>query len=352
MDLLYKPDFDRASLYWKAFWEREIIDRPCICVYSPKAGVPERFHVPYMAGHDGRFEDAMQMYEKSAASTYFGGEAIPYFEVTFGPDQFSAFLGAELTFSETTSWVKPFVSDWKSFNAKANFEKNEAWERLLRFMEYAAGYSDGKFLIGMLDLHSNMDCLSALRGPENLCMDIMDCPDEVEGALNDVRALYAPIYEKLYEKGNMKNRGCIGWASTYCEEKFAVVQCDFICMLSPEQARRFVIPAIAEETSYLDHNVYHYDGKEALRHLDDILAIPGIDVIQWVPGAGQPKTFGWMDLLKKIQKAGKRLWIYDWTAEEIRQYHRELRPEGIVYHVNVDSEKEAEDLILWLKKNT
>lgn len=352
MNLLYKPDFDRASLYWKAFWEKEIIDRPCIFVTSPKDGVAERPGFPYMVGHDGQYENALQLVEKHIASTYFGGDAVPYFEPTFGPDEFSAFIGAELVFSETTSWVKHFVNDWNDLDVNACLEKNEVWQKMLQYMQYAAEYSEGKFLTSMLDLHSNMDCLSAIRGPEDLCLDIMDYPDEVEKALNKIRALYAPIYEKIFEKGNMKRRGSIGWAPTYCEGRFAVVQCDFICMLSPQQARRFVIPALDEEASYLDHCVYHYDGKEALVHLDDILAIPDIDVIQWVPGAGQPRTLEWMDLLKKIQKAGKRLWIYDWTAEEIKRHYKELRPEGLVFSLDVPSQKEADDLVDWLKKNT
>ena len=52
-----------------------------------------------------------------------------------------------------------------------------------------------------------------------------------------------------------------------------------------------------------------------------------IDCVQWVPGAGQPRTVEWMDLLQKIQAAGKSVWIYDWTVEEIMAYHKELAPD-------------------------
>jgi succinate dehydrogenase flavin-adding protein (antitoxin of CptAB toxin-antitoxin module) len=62
---------------------------------------------------------------------------------------------------------------------------------------------------------------------------------------------------------------------------------------------------LLKKLHFLDHCVYHYDGKGALGHLDDILAIPDIDVIQWVPGDGNPRSIEWMDLLHKIQAAGK-----------------------------------------------
>ena len=155
----------------------------------------------------------------------------------------------------------------------------------------------------MLDLHSNMDCLRHFS-PQNFCMDIIDYPNDVEKILKEVRLLYKPIYEKLYEAGNMK-RGTIGWAPFYCEGKFATIQCDFLALIEPKDARRLVIPALEEEASFLDHCVLHYDGPEALVHFEDIMAISKIDVIQWVPGDGKPPMFEWMDLLKKIQKQVK-----------------------------------------------
>lgn len=59
-----------------------------------------------------------------------------------------------------------------------------------------------------------------------------------------------------------------------------------------------------------------------------------------------------MDLLKKIQASGKGLWIYDWTSEEIRQYYKELKPEGLVFSLDVNSTDEADSLVEWLTGNT
>ena len=32
MQLKYKPDLDKVLTYWRTYWEREIIDRPVVCV--------------------------------------------------------------------------------------------------------------------------------------------------------------------------------------------------------------------------------------------------------------------------------------------------------------------------------
>jgi 5-methyltetrahydrofolate--homocysteine methyltransferase len=149
----------------------------------------------------------------------------------------------------------------------------------------------------------------------------------------------------------MDQNGYIGWAPTYSEEKFAVLQCDFSIMVSPEMTSRFIVPALEYETSCLKHNVYHYDGPGALTHLDEILAIKGIDVIQWVPGSGQPRTVEWMDLLKKIQKAGKGLWLYDWTPEEIKTHFKELDPRGLYFDTWTKTPQEGEELIAYVKNH-
>ena len=200
----------------------------------------------------------------------------------------------------------------------------------------------------MLDLHSNLDAISAIRSPQELCYDLMDEPAEVKRVLDEINQTYPVVYDRVYEAGEMARTGSAGWAPTYCppaEGRFAVVQCDFSCLISPDQAREFVIPSIREEVSHLGHCVYHYDGKGALGHIDDILAIPGIDVVQWVPGDGQPRTIEWMDLLKKIQAAGKGLWIYDWTPEEILERHHELSPAGLVFSSWIPSRSAADEFL-------
>ena len=264
MELCYKPDLERARTYWRAFWQHEIIDRPCVVVTAPLE-TRTRGPVPYMSGFRDElgFDGALAAFDEYAAGTYYGGEAIPYYEISFGPDQFSGFLGAELVMAKdrATSWVVTCIDDWASTRFELR-EDNPLWRQMRRFYRQGAAYGEGKFLLTVLDLHSHLDCLGAMRGAERLCMDLIDRPGEVEAALQQVRGLYRPMYEALYADGDMARRGSLGWAPFYTEGKFATIQCDYICLISPRQARRFAIPAIEEEANYLDHCVYHFDGPE------------------------------------------------------------------------------------------
>lgn len=359
--MLYNDNFERTQKYAEAFWNKELIDRPYVCVTAPRNGaepVTEGvFCSPtnsFKAAVSGDYLPILQTYEKTVRSTFYGGEALPSFDATLGPDQYAAFLGAGIKTRDEfyTTWSEPCVTDWEAFPIAVEKGPGSSFDILKRFMEFAAEYGQDKFFVNMLDLHSNMDALSALRGPMDLCYDIMDEPETVLEKLAQVDDTYDEIYRMAYSAGDMEQRGTIGWSPIYCRGRSAVIQCDFSCMLSPAQARTFVIPSIRREAAYLEHCIYHYDGKDALGHIDDILAIKEIDCVQWVPGAGQPRSVEWMDLLKKIQAAGKSLWINDWTAEEIKAHFRELEPNKVAFSLRTGTQEEAEALLDHLVKNT
>jgi hypothetical protein len=353
MDLQYKPDFERARAYWRAFWNRQVLDRPVVVATAPKDPAHPVKRPSILSRPGGNYAAALDRFEHWAGATYFAGEAVPSMDVWFGPDQFAAFLGAELTFAEAdeTSWTTPCVSDWRAVDLKLDETPGSTWMELLKFLRLAAARSQGKYLVSTLDMHTNLDALRGLRGTQELCFDLMDRPDDVERAMHQVRRLYAPVYEAVYAAGDMQ-RGTTSWLPAYCEQRFAVVECDVICLLGPPHARRFVLPALAEEAAYLDHCIYHFDGPQALRHMDDILAVPDFDVIQWVPGDGQPRQVMWMDLLHKIQAAGKGLYLYDWTMDDIRQHYHELKPEGVIFYFTGESPEQVDELLDWLTAHT
>jgi hypothetical protein len=352
VSLAYKPDFDEAKRYWRAYWCGEIIDRPLVCVraFKDPANPPQW---PRSVNGLGNTEVALAEWHEWASQVAWLGEAVPFLNPNFGPDMFAAWLGGRLEHSsvssEPTTWAVPVVEDWDSHDLE--HPRGIWWEQMLDFMQKAVISTDGKAIVGVPDLHSNMDALVALRGVERLCLDLVEIPEKIDDAMLRVRRAYRPIFEALESVGEMPERGYIGWVPFYCEERFACIQCDFICMISPEHFRRWVLPALEEEASYLEHCVYHLDGPGALIHLEDILSIPQIDVIQWVPGAGNPPQIEWRELLLKIQNAGKGLHIMC-SVEEVKDFHRFLRPEGVLYDVWASSIQEGEELLKWLKANT
>ena len=350
-----KPDFVEARARWEAFWNHEIIDRPCCVIRAPlNDGQQLPLWPPYMAGARENLHAVAEQVLEAASAIWYGGEAIPCYTPSFGPDMFAAWLGAELEFPEEnfgTSWAVPCIDDWETALPLKLREDNYWWQRMLEFCRVLAEVFRGKMLVAHLDLHSNMDALLALRGGDKLCIDLIETPELIDRAMADVRALYRPIYNALFHARGMDGVGTLGWVAAYHPARTNTIQCDFAALIGPRQFRRWALPALEEEASFLGHCVYHLDGPECLVHLNDLCAIPGLDCIQWVHGARNKPFIEWMDLLKEIQAHGVAVWI-PCTPEEIPAYHKELKPNLLFYECWAPSRKAGERTLEWLRRNT
>lgn len=352
--LALKPDLAEATGRWLAFWEHELLDRPVCRVTAPKAGVAPVGGPPYLAGATGDFQDVIDRVLAWAETVYWGGDAIPAYVPSFGPDQMAAFLGAELVLPDQsygTDWVLPCVEEWEDSLPLTLDPDNYWWQRMRSFMAAMAEAFAGKLAIAHLDLHSNADTLLAMRGGEKLCMDMVLEPELIDRAMADVRGLYAPIYDQLYQAAQMQRCGTVGWVPAYHPVITNTIQCDFAALIGPTQFRRFVLPALEEEAAHLGHCVYHLDGPECLVHLEDLCGIQGLDCIQWTTGARNAAFPEWLDLLKKIQSLGTAVWI-PCHVREIPYYHAELDHRLLWYDAHADNEQQADEALAWLVEHT
>lgn len=348
----YKQDFERAVEYWDAFWTHEMVDRPCTIVWSKKR--PEAVSAPRIQLIENDFQAIFDSYDKHLETYSFLGECIPGLRPGFGPDQFAGFLGALIVVSPDsveTSWSKKIVEDWNDFLPLTIDDDNRYWKRMKELHAASEIYYRDKCLIYNIDMHSNIDALEGLRGAEKLLFDIIDQPELIMTAMSQIRSLYTKVYNELYEYGSKKKIGTNSDMHLYSRGKTDYIQADFICLLNPDMFRKFVLPAIEEEAQFLDNSCFHLDGRDALKHLDDILAIDAIDAVQWLPGAGNKPNYEWPEVIHKIQAAGKAAVFYG-TVEQIKASHGQYKPELIVYDVVAESEAKGLELLDWLKKNT
>ena len=347
-----KPDLEETQERWLAFWEHELIDRPCCILTAPRDGVETTKAPPYMAGAQGAFGPVAEQALAWGRSVYWAGEAIPSYTPSFGPDMFAAWLGSELMFEEEghgNSWAMPCIDDWEEVLPIRLDVHNYWWRRMQDFCRALAAGLQGEMVVSHVDMHSNLDALLAMRGGMRLCMDLMDIPETIDRAMADVRTMYQLIDEGLRQAGRMEH--AMGWMPVYHPERTNAIQCDFGALIGPHHFRRWAIPAMEEEARHLGHSIMHYDGPEMLVHLDDLCAIKGLDCIQWQPGAGNKPFVEWMDLLKEIQSKGVAVYV-SCSAQQIPAYHQELKPELVCYRCSARSQQEADETLRWLKTNT
>ena len=241
--LSFKPNLQEAAERWEAYLGGELIDRPLVCVSAP---IPDRPSAPGAGYRDRVFGDLDLIIDNAlinAAATYYGGEAMPTFMLSFGCDEAAVFCGAELRWSEAsadTNWSVPFIEDWDCDLPLMLDDDHPLWRRLIEFYHRAGERLAGHMLLSSFDTHTNMDLLAAARGPERLCLDLMDCPEMIDRAMADAREIFHRMWRRLAEAGGMDRHGyCNG---LYSMTGAAILQCDFSCMVSPSMFRRWARP--------------------------------------------------------------------------------------------------------------
>ncbi|NLW88038.1 MAG: hypothetical protein GXY38_14340 [Planctomycetes bacterium] len=340
-------NLDERLTRWEAFWRGEVHKRPPVTIKLCD-------DTPCMYGFNyNNPEQALQMHIRNVQNTLCLGDALPSASADFGPDQYAAWLGAELRFSsesDHTNWVVPFVKNWADVLPLEISVESPAFKRSLDLMRRLAAEGEGRFLVETQDLHSNLDALSAIRGPDNLSMDFYDDPENLKLACSQIGDTYEKVFLALEEAGRWKQTGYTSWVPVYSSTRFAVTECDYSCMVSKEMFDRYILPELRKEWSFLDRTIYHLDGTTALTHLPTLLAEPDVDAIQWISQAGQKPLYLWDDLFLEIRRAGKALDIFA-PSDQIKRLHKVLGPEGCIYHVTEAKREEAEELLEWLEHN-
>lgn len=347
----------RALRRNEAFWKGELEQGPLMWVTVPNA-------IPGTPPAEPRTEDELwtdvqyviEAADYSLSHSRYFGDALPFHNPWLGPDQVAAWLGAEMTLRprDFTSWVKPFVKDWSEHPRLTIDPDNHWWTLYLEILHASVEHGKDRWVTAYPDLHTGIDGLSAIRGPESLLMDLLESPEPIRRAIRDMTELFKQVVDVVSDIVLPSGQGTTNWTAGWSGERFLCIgQNDFTCMISPDMFDEFCFQDTLETTNYVDHSLYHLDGPDAIRHVPRLLQIEKLDAVQWIHGAGQPSATHWLELLKQIQQAGKSVQVYygpthgeeEDTVEELKILCRELDPDRLFFWANVSSLDEAEALM-------
>jgi hypothetical protein len=354
----YKEDMEDAKNRLAAWWNHESIDRPVISYSYPKPnGKGRSYDHWFLAKNQDNIADFIKSAEIAFEDRFFGGEHIPNIFLNYGPGVIACVLGATAYWraeSETVWFERPtkledVVQVLENVKLNAN---NEWYNRIMRVTEYAASHSGGRYSVSFTDIGGVMDILASFLTPKDLILAMMRKPQIIHRCRAIILEKILRIYDDLEKIFAKYNLGYNAWMSIWCPKPWYPIQCDFCYMLSPKLFREFVLPDIQAQAAHMKYAIYHLDGPGELPFVDDLLKVPEITGIQWVPGV-QNQIIGqsngadcWMPLYKKIQAAGKNL-VLDPPEQWIAKCYKQLDPRGLYCSTGFGSYIMAE---FWLPK--
>jgi hypothetical protein len=330
-----------------AWWNGESIRRPAVSMHVK----PSRAYAGPVSTHATQrerwFDTEFLINAQVAglAQRDFVGESFPIFWANVGPELTSTLYGCELEFSQFSSWSKPIIHEpeqWGRILATPPNFGNAYWQQIEAATQRAIDLSEGRFVVGITDLHGNLDILAGLREPQMLCMDLVDCPDVIDRVCKHVSAGFVEGFQRCWKQVSAAGMPATSWTPCTHNGPAYVPSSDFWCMLSGDLARDLVLPRIVQEMQGLERSVFHLDGPGALRHLDLLLGLPQLTAVQWVYGDGNGPAHKWMDVYRRVRAAGKSVQVLAVDMDDAMKVASEIGPDGLWFTIAKPAESVAE----------
>ena len=359
MSLVYKPDWEQTMQNYTAWWNREDFGRCGLAVTARKKGTEHLQAPPLPEKAADRWMDHDYLKKKNEyqmQTTFYGGEAFPIWCPGYTWEGISTFLGMEFTLDENSAWGKPMIAegeltehDFRQFRIQYD---SDIWKKSMAMHKLAIEESKGKSLPYICAMGSVGDVLAGLRSTNQLLYDMIDCPEYVHDFEMYLIEIWNEVFCHLYDMVKDASYGAtIPWMGMWAPGKFYIPQNDFSYMISTEMYRNVFLDALERNLEMLDYSIYHVDGIEAFRHVDMLCELERLNGLQILPGDGKPSPLHFMDVLKRVQDAGKNLHI-SISPKEVPAALENLSSKGLFINTWCETEDEARELIRYAEKNS
>ena len=222
----------------------------------------------------------------------FLGESFPNLNIDFGPGSTAAYLGSDIglkriLYGSRNAWMAGWCSE-------AYIDPENKWfKKHLQLAKDCRALAKDDFYVDMPDLMENIDVLASLRGAQDTLFDLLDEPEKVGQRIQEVTDVYYDYYDRFYDVIKDKDGGnAYTVFQIWGPGRTVKLQCDFSAMMAPEDFRKYIQPSLRTQSENVDHVLYHLDGPAAIKHMDALMEIEGIDALQWTSGdAGLTEHF-------------------------------------------------------------
>ena len=354
MELEYKPDIEETLERYKMWWAREDFGRCAISITAQKPPSPNNPSVKIPADIKKRWLDFKYLeasYENRLKNHIFIAETLPICHLGSYPawDWLPMFLGCGVILDEITAWANPIIEegsleDYDPADIKIDFE-NEWWLLSQKYHAFINKLSKNKSMPWPPVMGGCGDMLGAVRTTNKLLFDVIDTPEAVKNFEERLMTIFMETFEHYYNiHKNYCFGGSVNWLNMWAPGKNYMPQSDFSYMISTKMYEELFIGQLIRELDYLDYSIFHLDGIGSFKHVDLLCSLENLNGVQVLPGAGKPWPLYYMDVLKKVQAAGKNLQIH-LPPEEVGAALDNLSSKGLFIHTWCDNEEEANDLL-------
>jgi hypothetical protein len=339
----YLPAIEGKLTNW---WDCGEQDHPLLALTLP---VADPVPVPDTDDPERAWFDVDLATARAVAGTRNGrylGTSVPFTVPGIGSASMVGALGAEMEYRDRrTMWARPCCPRLEDVLAITWDESSGHARTLMEMTRQVALQSHGRFYVAPFPLEGPGDIIAGMHGTENLLVAFLQQAELLHRALEHAKRLWIEAFNAVQAAIALgRNQGTVGWAGIWAPGTTFPLQEDFSFNISSEHFRRFCIPHLRDLVDAMGYAQYHLDGVPALRHLEALLEIPGLRVIQWVPDPGRQDLHEWYDLIRHVVARGKSMQVFA-RPDEVDDLVSAVGPRGLLVGVEAATPEEAERLL-------
>ena len=306
---VYKPDWREARDRMIAWWATGQADRVVAKVSSPKAGAPPRQTRGSAREQATDLDIIFDNLDRLHASTWYGAESFPMHFIYLAPATMGVFLGAPLEFRDESAWQGRLPLTWDQADQIAFDPDNRWWRFMVEQTRTSCQRSQGRYIVTVSGGGALADVMVNLLGCEETLLALIERPADVLGLRDRMLQWALAMNEEVSAILRRHQFGSADWLRMWAPGIYHSTQCDLCVMLSPKMFNDFFLEEIRQECRHLDYSLYHLDGVAAVRHLDALLGIEELGGIQWNPEPQFSDPLPYVDVFRRVQERGKKLFI-------------------------------------------
>ena len=333
----------------EAFWQGGLYDRVPIRVRYPVPGMSDE-QWPKAGGDPlvlGDYWDQVCRARKD-----FPDDEIPALPLDMGPGFMGGVMGSPVRCEHGTTWAEHSLTDWTGLSGvgKVRFNEGNPWiAKLLAGSKAFAEKSRGKCAVGIAMLTGAGDIMTGLRGPEGLCLDFFEHPEELKQLAEICTKAWIETARLQFDTVPSFQGGYVDNYNIWTPGRSSYFANDISNLISAEQYREhfFVFDAKVAESLETPWLHVHSGGARLVPEFRKIPKLRGIQIVNDRPAG--PEARDLIPIFKMIQE-NHLLLLRKYSRVELEEILPELSREGLYVDTQADSEEEAFRLLEWWEK--
>jgi len=211
--------------------------------------------------------------------------------------------------------------------------------------------ANGRYPIAVPQMRGPLDALAAMRTPEQMCIDFVECPQDVSDVLDELTDLWIGIGQAVLDAIPPFHGGYCARMNMWAPGPAITLQNDVSTLLSPQTYNEYVLPCDEKIVRHFPFTEFHAHSSEH-HQVENLLTLERLTAIEFTleHTLGGPPLETTLPIAERVLDS-KPLLLASLDIETAETCIRQLPHEGLCVMIALSAHEIPRQLDSWLMKH-